>query len=332
MKRIFPDSARRFFHGLFAAALLALFAAAPARAEDAPEKSEKLERLRVVATFSILADMTRAVGGDRVEVHTLIGPDSDAHAWRPSPRDSRALARAKLVVANGLGFEGWIDRLIASTGFRGALLVASRGVKTRPFKNGGSDPRDRQSQRQLGKTRPFKNGGSDPHAWLDLSNAVVYVDNIASALAVEDPRGKDTYFENASRYKSEISRLDAEIRRRFDAIPPTRRKAVASHDAFAYFAGAYGVEFISPLDAAGNEPSARDVGRIIYRVRNEKIPAVFLENISDPRMLERIRAESGAKMGGALYSDALSGKDGPAATYLDLMRHNAETIARALSD
>ncbi|MDR1275624.1 MAG: zinc ABC transporter substrate-binding protein [Candidatus Accumulibacter sp.] len=313
MKRIFPNSARRFFHGLFAAALLALFAAAPARAVDAPEKlekSEELEKLRVVATFSILADMTRAVGGDRVEVHTLIGPDSDAHAWRPSPKDSRALARANLVIANGLGFEGWIDRLIASTGFRGALLVASRGVKT----------------------RPFKNGGSDPHAWLDLSNAVLYVDNIANALAVEDPRGKDAYFENASRYKSEISRLDAEIRRRFDAIPPARRKAVASHDAFAYFSDAYGVEFISPLDAAGNEPSARDVGRIIDRVRNEKIPAVFLENISDPRMLERIRAESGAKMGGALYSDALSGKDGPAATYLDLMRHNAETIARALSD
>jgi zinc/manganese transport system substrate-binding protein len=302
---LFP--ARRFFRSalsaLFTAALFA-FTATPTNAADRVPK-----KLRVVATFSILGDMARIVGGERLEIHTLIGHDSDAHVWRPSPADSRALARANLVVANGLGFETWVERLIESSGFRGVFLAASRGVKT----------------------RAFKNGASDPHAWLDLSNAALYVDNIANAFATADPGAKDRYFENASRYKKEILALDAKIRRSFDTIPPAYRKAVTSHNAFGYFADAYGIEFISTLDAAGIEPSARDIGRLIEKIREEEIPAVFLENISDPRLLGRIRAESGAKMGGAIYSDALSGKDGPAATYLDMMRHNAETITRALS-
>jgi zinc/manganese transport system substrate-binding protein len=305
-KRLFalPHACRFFRNLLFAAALF------PCIASPVDTADGEVKKLRVVATFSILGDMARAVGGERLEIHTLIGPDSDAHVWRPSPVDSRALAKANLVVANGLGFETWLDRLIASSGFRGALLAASRGVKT----------------------RTFKNGVGDPHAWLDLSNAALYVDNIANAFSAADPGGENQYFENASRYKKKILELDAKIRRRFDAIPPARRKAVASHDAFGYFGDAYGIEFFSPLDAVGTEPSAREIGRLIERVRKDGIPAVFLENISDPRLLDRIRAESGAKMGGALFSDALSGKDGPAATYLDMMRHNAETLARALSE
>ena len=276
-----------------------------------PALAGAAEKLRVVATFSILADIARTVGGERVDVHTLIGADSSAHGWQPSPRDARALAAARLVIINGLGFETWIDRLAGPSGFSGELLVASRGVRPIITSNGME---------------------TDPHAWLDLSNAVHYIGAIADALAALDPAGKNVYFENASRYKKAAIELDTEIRKAFDALPKARRKAVTTHDAFAYFARAYGIDFISPSNIAASEPSASDIGRIIRLIRNEKIPAVFLENVSGQRALERIRRESGAKIGGTLYSDSLSGKDGPAATYLDMMRHNAATVTRALAD
>ncbi|MDR2507989.1 MAG: zinc ABC transporter substrate-binding protein [Candidatus Accumulibacter sp.] len=276
----------------------------------APALADAAEKLRVVATFSILADMARTVGGERVDVHALIGADSSAHGWQPSPADARALAAARLVIINGLGFEAWIDRLAGPSGFSGELLVASRGVQ--PITSSGME--------------------TDPHAWLDLSNADHYIGNIANVLAALDPAGKNTYFGNASRYKKVALELDAEIRKTFSAIPRARRKAITTHDAFAYFARAYGIDFISPSNIAASEPSARDIGRIIRLIRSEKIPAVFLENISGQRALERIRGESGAKIGGTLYSDSLSGKDGPAATYLNMMRHNAATVARALAD
>lgn len=273
------------------------------------------EPVSVVATFSILGELTQRIGGARVKVHTLVGPEADAHVYQPTPADAKMLGRARLVVVNGFGFEGWIDRLIKSAGFRGEVVTASRGVT--PLQRAGGDH---------GHGR-----GPDPHAWQDLDNARHYVTNIAAALSAADPAGKAEYAANAERLRGEIAALDAEIRRELGALPAGRRTVVTSHDAFAYFARAYGITFRSPVGVSTDaEASAAEVGKLIRQIRREKIPALFMENISDPRLLERIRAETGARVGGTLYSDALSAAGGPAATYLSMMRHNARTLAEAL--
>ena len=277
------------------------------------------QTLNVVASFSILGDLTERVGGERIKVHTLVGRDADAHVYQPTPADARMIAEAQLVVVNGFGFEGWIDRLVKSSGYRGQIVTASRGVNALSR----SDDGDHQHAGQH---------DADPHAWQDLANALRYVDNIASALAATDPAGKTTYLANAEQFKREIKVLDASVRQSFTGIPEARRKVVTTHDAFAYFGRAYGLMFIAPVGINTDaEPSAADIGRIIKQIRREKIPAVFMESISDPRLLEQIRRESGASIGGTLYSDSLSASDGPASTYLDLMRHNAKTLAGALS-
>ncbi|MEI7611802.1 MAG: metal ABC transporter substrate-binding protein [Betaproteobacteria bacterium] len=280
-----------------------------------------VERIQVVASFSILGDLVKNIGGKRINLHTLVGENSDAHVYQPTPADAKLLARAQLVVVNGFGFEGWIDRLIKSSGYRGKVVVAGNQVKT--------------LQRSHSKTHSpgDHDQEADPHAWQDLSNAVRYVDNIEKALSEVDPAGIATYHANASQYKNEITALDSQIRKAFSAIPAEQRRIVTSHDAFGYFGRAYGVTFISPIGVNTDaEPSAGDIGRIIQQIRREKIPAIFMESISDPRLLERIRAESGAKLGGTLFSDSLSKADGPAATYLEMMRHNSKVIAAALKN
>ena len=281
------------------------------------------ESLNVVASFSILGDMTQRVGGERVEVHTLVAQESDAHVYQPTPADAKTLARARLVIVNGFGFEGWIERLVKSSGYRGKVLTASSGIKTLNRTHIQGEKPDLHNH----------DGEVDPHAWQDLSNALRYVDNIAQALSDADPAGKEAYQTNATKYKQEIGALDGELRRSFNAIPTERRKVVTSHDAFGYFSRAYGISFISPVGINTDaEPSAADVGRIIKQIRREKIPAAFIESFSDPRLLERIRLESGARIGGTLYSDSLSKTNGPASSYLDMMRHNARTLVSALAN
>ena len=277
--------------------------------------------LNVVASFSILADMTSRIGGDRIELHTLVGRDADAHVYQPTPADAKKLAQAQLVVVNGFGFEGWIDRLVKSSGYRGPIVTATRGVPAlgRPH-DGDHDHHDAHE------------GDADPHAWQDLANALRYADNIAAALAAANPAGKAISAANAEQYKTELRVLDGEIRQSFSAIPAARRKVVTTHDAFAYFGRAYGLSFIAPVGINTEaEPSAAGIGKIIRQIRKEKIPAVFMESISDPRLLERIRQESGAAIGGTLYSDSLSPSDGPAPSYLEMMRYNAKTLAAALA-
>ncbi|MFT3850448.1 MAG: metal ABC transporter substrate-binding protein [Propionivibrio sp.] len=276
----------------------------------------------VVASFSILGDITQRVGGERIKVHTLVGPNADAHVYQPTPTDAKKLAVAKLVVVNGLGFEGWIDRLIKSSGYRGKVATASAGIHSLER----TDAENAHDHHDHG-------GNADPHAWQDLSNAVRYVNNIEQALIDIDPDGEPIYRANAGKFRQEIMSLDAEIRAIFKAMPSDRLKVVTTHDAFGYFGRAYGIDFIAPIGVNTDaEPSAADIGRIIKQIRRDRIPAVFIESISDSRLLERIRQESGARIGGTLYSDALSKNDGPAATYLGMMRHNAHTLANALKE
>jgi len=284
------------------------------------------EPIDVVATFSILGDITQRVGGDRVRVHTLVGPNEDAHVYQPTPADAKAIAQARLVVVNGLGFEGWLERLIKSSGYRGKVATATNGI--RPLKG-----KDDEGTDEHGDDDHHHHGEFDPHAWQDLSNVLVYIDNIEKALGEIDPSGKESHRRHAEKYRQEIRALDAELRQTFKSIPKSRLKVVTTHDAFGYFARAYGVTFIAPVSINTDaEPSAADIGRIIKQIRHDRIPAVFVESISDARLLERIRQESGARIGGTLYSDALSKADGPASTYLSMMRHNALTLAEALKE
>lgn len=273
--------------------------------------------LEVVASFSILGDFVSRVGGERVAVTTLVGAGADAHNYQPRPSDARRLGNARLIVANGLGFDEWIQRLAQSAGYQGTVLIASTGI--RPLAE--EDEHGHAHQ-----------GAVDPHAWQDVSNAIRYVANIAAALIRADPAGAAVYRQNAARYTAELEALDATIRRTLATVPAERRKVVSSHDAFGYFSHAYDVRFLA---AAGistqSEPSASGIAQLIRQLRREQAPAVFVESISDPRLAERISHESGARLGGTLYSDALSNADGPAPTYLDMMRHNLKTLMEGLT-
>jgi zinc/manganese transport system substrate-binding protein len=287
-----------------AAGLALLVTAGPALAQD---------KLKVLATFSILGDFVKNVGGDRVEVATLVGPNSDAHVYAPAPADAKKVADAKVVIVNGLGYEGWMSRLAKASGSKAPVVVASKGVKERKAPGGHG------------------HGGADPHAWQSVANAKIYVANIRDALIEADPAGKAAYEANAAAYLGKLDALDQDVKAAVAAIPADRRKIISTHDAFGYFQQAYGVEFIAPQGVSTEaEPSARDVARIITQVKKQKIPAVFLENIADPRLMERIAQESGARVGGKLYSDALTDAKGDAPTYLDMMRHNIKQISTAL--
>lgn len=276
------------------------------------------ERLRVVATFSILGDMIQTVGGDKIDVTTLVGPDEDAHIYEPKPTDAMALAGAKVVFVNGLGFEGWIDRLIAASGTQGQIVVVSNGVKARRATPAPGTDGHRHAV--------------DPHAWQNLGNGAIYVDNIAKALMSADPRNASYYRANARRYSASILLLHSATRAKFAALNGTRRKVVTSHDAFGYFADAYGLTFLAPKGQSTlDEPSAADVARLIEQIRRERIGAVFIENMTDRRIVDQIARETGVQVGGTLYADALSDQDGPASSYIRLFQHNSRQLLNALS-
>jgi zinc/manganese transport system substrate-binding protein len=282
-----------------------------------PTLAQAQERLKVVATFSILGDFVREVGGDRIELATLVGPDGDAHVYSPTPTDGRRLAEAKVVVTNGLRFEGWLNRLVRSSGTKAAIVEAARGVAT--------------VEEAGGHAHGHGHGGVDPHAWQNIANAKLYVANIRDALAAADPAGQGAYEANAAAYLARLDALEAEVKAAIARVPAERRRVITSHDAFAYFERAYGIDFIAPQGVSTEaEASAKDVARIIQQIRKDRITAVFVENIADPRLVERIAKETGAKPGERLYSDALSGPGGPAATYIDMMRHNIRALSTAL--
>jgi zinc/manganese transport system substrate-binding protein len=299
-----------------AVSLFGLLLAAPATAAD----------VRVVASFSILGDMAHAVGGDRVEVTTIVGPDADTHVYEPKPSDAVAMSKADLVVVNGLGFEGWVDRLKGASGYAGAWVIASDGVATHAMAEDDHD--DHEDNGDHG----HDHGVLDPHAWQSLSNGAIYVENIRQGLCTADAAGCEIYSANAKAYVESIMALDADVRARIDAIPVQQRKVITSHDAFGYFADAYGVAFLAPEGASTDaEPSAAGVARLIIQIKSEGVKALFLENMSDPRLVSQIAKETGIQPGGTLYADALSPPDGPAATYLDMFAHNAALLTAAMS-
>jgi zinc/manganese transport system substrate-binding protein len=281
---------------------LALVASAPvARAQD---------RLNVVASFSILGDFVRHVGGDRVSVTTLVGANGDVHVYTPAPADAKKIADARLVFVNGLGLEGWLPRLVQSSASKAVIVTATDGIAPRTI-----------------------GAAADPHAWQSVANAKIYVADIRDALDAADPADAVAFDANAQAYLTQLDALDREVRETIAKIPPDRRKVISTHGAFGYFAAAYGIEFIAPLGVSTeSEPSARDIAGIITQIKASKIPAVFLENISDDRLIQRISAETGARIGGTLFSDSLSDEKGDAPTYIDMVRHNIKALASALGD
>ncbi len=286
------------------------------------------DKLPVVASFSILGDIVAEVGGDRVAVSTLVGPDGDAHVYEPTPADAQTVAAAKVVFVNGLEFEGWLDRLIEASEYKGPVVVATTGIEPREMAEEGHEEGEAKVE---GEADDHGHGGMDPHAWQSLANAKLYVANIEAGLIAADPEGAATYAANAAAYLTEIDAAEAEILTAIAALPADRRSVVTSHDAFGYFAAAYGMTFHAPEGLSTEaEPSAADVANLITQMKAEAIPAVFMENITDSRLLEQITAETGASVGGTLFSDALSGPDGPASTYLNMMRHNIATLTAAL--
>jgi zinc/manganese transport system substrate-binding protein len=285
--------------GLIACVVAAL--AGPSRAED---------RLSVVASFSILGDIVKNVGGDKVDVATLVGPNGDVHVYTPAPSDAKKNTDAKILVVNGLGLEGWLPRLVQSAGSKATIVTASDGIA--PLSLGSA---------------------ADPHAWQSVPNVKIYVANIRDALIAADPADAAVFRANATRYLGELDALDVEVRAAIAKIPLARRKVITTHNAFGYFAAAYGIAFLAPVGVSTEtEPSARDIALLIRQIKADKIPAVFLENLSDDRLIGRIAAETGARADGTLYSDSLTDEKGPAPTYIDLVRHNIKALTSALGN
>lgn len=271
--------------------------------------AQAAHKVPVTASFSILGDLVRVVGGERVSVTTLVGPDEDAHVFEPKPADARAIVQSRLLVTNGLGFEPWAQKLASSAGYKGEIVVASQGVK----------PRAMAGEKGHEET--------DPHAWQNPDNVVLYVRNISAALSKADPAGSALYHANTDAYVKELQTLDAWAKEQFASIPAAKRKVITSHDAFGYFAAHYQIKFLAPQGVSTDaEPSAKQVAQLIKQILREKIKAVFVENMSNPKLLAQLSKDAGVTVGPALYVDALSAAGGPADSYLRLMRHNVSQL------
>ena len=349
-----------------------------------PTLAQADEPIKVVATFSILGDMVKQIGDDKIELIPLVGPDGDAHVYQPTPQAAKAVSEADVLILNGLEFEGWLERLNEAASFDGALVVATSGIDPLAFDDHDEEGHDDHSEHSEAKHDDdhaehddhdhgeehaehkehdhgdehaehddhdhgeehaehkdhddhgdehagHDHGAIDPNAWQSIDNAKLYVENITAGLAKADPSNASTFYTNSATYLAELEALEAEVSALVDTLPAEKRTVVTSHDAFGYFADDYGLRFEAPQGlSTESEPSAADVAELITQIREEGVSAVFVESITDNRLLEQIARETGATIGGTLYSDALSDEDGPAGTYIDMMRHNAITLSSAL--
>ena len=268
--------------------------------------------ISVTTSFSILGDLVHMVGGNRVAITTLVGPNEDAHVFEPKPADAKAILQSRLVVSNGLGFEPWMEKLVKSAGYRGVSVIASTGVQPRKMEDDGHTI-------------------TDPHAWQNPANVIVYVNNIRKALEQLDPAGAAVYQANTSAYVAKLHALDTWATSQFAAVPADKRKGITSHDAFGYFAARYQLRFLAPQGmSTDGEASAKQVATLIRQIQREKIRAVFLENMANPKLLEQLSKEAQVVPGDTLYADALSAADQPGASYLKMARHNITALVSGL--
>ena len=308
---------------------LAIIASLPTMTPVAAQTPTTEGPLQVVASFSILGDLVKNVGGDAVEVTTLIGPGVDAHTYDPAPADLVVLSKADVIFENGLGFEPWLDRFFASAQPSGARVVVTEGITPR---EAGAD--EHAGEAQLEEDGAHEHGQFDPHVWHDVANAIVMVGNIRDALVAADPARAELYEANAAAYIAELKALDASIREQVGTLPPERRKLVTSHDTFGYFAEAYGFEVLGTalgsISTEAGDPSARDIATLITEIEDAGVPAIFAENVANPDLMESIAAEAGVALAPTLYTDALGPQGSPGATYIGMMQSNVTTIVDAL--
>lgn len=287
-------------HTSLSAGLISVALAFPAFADDT----------KIVASFSILGDMVKQVVGDHATVTTIVGPDADAHVYQPSVADAKAVAEADMIFVNGLGFETWSDTLISESGTQGDVFIATEGV-----------------------TPVLVDGEIDPHAWNALTNGVIYVQNITAAMSDAMPDHAVDFEANAKTYIAQLEALDAETKAKLAKLPADRRTVVTAHDAFGYLADAYGMTFLAPVGIDTEaEPSAQELADLITQLREEKVAALFVENITSPALVQQISDETGIEIGGRLFSDALSERGGPATSYLAMFQHNLGTLIEALQE
>lgn len=303
--------------------------------------SASAAELKVVASFSIIADFAKNVGGDRVEISTLVPVDGDAHVYEPRPADAAALERADVVLVNGLQFEGFMSRLIETSGTKAPVVEVSKGIE--PLKTAEEEHAHHEGEEHAkaeehvdasddhGHEGHHHHGEFDPHAWQSIHNAEIYTKNIADAFCQADKAGCATYTANSEAYLAKLGDLETEVKAAIDAIAQDKRTIITSHDAFGYFAHEYGLKFIAAEGVSTEaEASAADIAKLVDQVREDKASAIFVENITNPRLVDQIASETGLKVGGTLYSDALSSQDGPASTYIDMFRYNVNTIKAAI--
>lgn len=277
--------------------------------------------LKAVASFSILGDLVRQVGGDRVAVEVLVAPGGDAHVFQPTPSQAKLVGQAQVVFSNGLGFEGWMNRLLNTARYKGRHVVASHGIQ----------PQQAEGEHDHEATGGHHHEENDPHAWQSVPNAMVYVGNIAKGLCDADAAGCEGYQRNAAAYTTQLKALDADIRTAWARIPAAQRKVITSHDAFGYYAHAYGVKFLAPQGVnTDSEASAKGVAQLVRQIKKEQIKALFVESISDPRLIAQIGRETGVKPSGELFSDSLSAAGGPAPSYVAMMRANTTALTQAI--
>jgi len=278
--------------------------------------------LPVVASFSILGDLVRQVGGERVAVEVLVGPGADAHVFQPAPSQARQVQQARLVFSNGMGFEGWMERLLKTAAYQGQHVVVSQGITGLKAPNAHGH----------GHGHKHDHGATDPHAWQSVTHVRRYVDNIAQALCQADPAGCEGHRARASAYQATLQTLDDEIRAAWAPIPAAQRVVITSHDAFGYYAQDYGVRFLAPQGVStDSQPSAQGVARLVRQIKRDQVKALFVESVSDPRLIEQIARETGVRPSGALFADTLSPPGGPADSYVALMRHNTQALIRAIA-
>ena len=284
------------------------------------------ERLRVVATTSILADVVAQVGDDRIEIRQLIPLGVDPHAFEPTPQDVRALAEADLVFVNGFGLEAFMADLIRQAGSGTPVISVSQGITPLPFESEEHDGREEAEGAHA-------EHGVDPHTWLDPNNVVHWTDNIEASLRAVDPAHAEVYAARANVYRAELTALDSEIREAVSRIPPEDRKLVTDHDELGYLADEYGFTVIGTVIPGASslaEPSAAQLAALLDQVRQQRVPSVFVSSVVNPSLVDTFAEDAGIRLA-TLYAHSLTPPEGPASSYLELMRYNAETIAAALT-
>ena len=313
--------------------LLTSITATVALTLSVPNTSWADDPIPVVATFSVLGDMVKRIGGEHISLTTLVGADGDTHVYQPTPQAARVVAEADVLFINGLGFEGWLERLVEAAPFAGSLVVATTGIQPIAFGDHDDHEEGHEEGHEEATDHHGEHGAFDPHAWHSFTNAIIYANNIAAGLAQVDPTNASFYYQNHQIFVNEIRALKAEADVIMAALPIDKRTVVTPHDGFGYFADLYNLRFEAPQGlSTESEASAADVAKLILLIRKQEISAVFIESITDNRLMEQIANETGAVIGGKLYSDALSSEDQPASTYLDMMRHNTKTLSQALGD